>query len=388
MNRWITRPALAGLFAVFAIGIASAHQDKTIVYAMSNDATSNKVFAWRVSQNGALSSIGRFATHGNGTGTAETPGSGPVDGIDPLASQGSLTLSPNGHFLFAVNAGSASVSVFRVHGNGELRLTDVEPTHGTNPVSVTAWGKWVYVANVNDPGAGNPSTITGFKFRDDGTLMPIPHSTRGLSAPNARPSQVSIYPDGSQVVVTERETNAISVFSVHRDGTLSDPSVTPSPRPVPFGFDFTNRNVFVVSEAAAGDPAGSSASSFRLHDSAMATVISGGVLNGQMASCWTTASPNGTRAYVSNTLSNTVSTYAVAQNGTLSLRQAAAPTDGAGSAPIDAGISSNGRLFFQLLGGKGTIAVYNTDLHGDLHLIAVRATGLPTLGSQGLAVLE
>jgi 6-phosphogluconolactonase len=126
-------PCMSGLL----FSLSAAH-DHTVVYAMDNDATTNRVFAWRVSDHGAFTPIGRFATHGQGTGTTETPLAGPVDGIDPLGSQGSLVLSRNGRFLLAVNAGSGSVTLFRVLGNGALRFVDQESTGGSNPVSVTS----------------------------------------------------------------------------------------------------------------------------------------------------------------------------------------------------------------------------------------------------------
>jgi hypothetical protein len=238
---------------------------------------------------------------------------------------------------------------------------------------------------VNDPSTGHPSTLAGLFLGWDGSLHPIPNSMHGLSAPNARPSQVSFTPDGTRLVVSERETNAISVFRMNMNGTLQNPMVTPSPRPAPFGFDFAGFHRLVVSEAAPMDPAGSSASSYDLMSGGL-SVISPGILNGQMASCWTTIYRN--RAYVSNMASNTVTTYGIAADGTLTVRQAAVPTAGEGSAPIDAGISDNGRMFFQLLGGKGTIAVYRTNAVGDLTLVAVRNPGLPMLGTQGLAVLD
>jgi 6-phosphogluconolactonase len=387
MNGSIKRPIVAGILGLLAVGTAFGQPARTVVYAMDNDAGSNKVFAWSARSNGTLSLLGRFRTGGRGTGTMETPLAGPVDGIDPLGSQGSLTLGTNSRFLYAVNAGDGSVSVFRVLGNGGLLLWDKESTGSTSPVSVASHGRFVYVANVNDPGAGRPSTIVGFASRQNGTLAPIPGSRRLLSAPNARPSQISISPDGNSVIVTERETNVVSVFDINANGTLANPVVTPSPRPAPFGFDFVNSDTFVVSEAAPGDPAGSSASSYALAGGA-ATVISGGVLNGQMASCWVTSHPTGMWAYVSNTASNTVTNYAVSEKATLTISQMAVPTDGAGSAPIDADINSRGSLFFQLLGGKGTIAVYSVARNGDLALLGVRPTGLPMLGTQGLTVLR
>jgi 6-phosphogluconolactonase len=386
MKSSFVRPALAGLMVLFAFGCNSGGSDnRAVVYAMTNAAVNNSVMAWRVNANGTLESIGGFSTNGNGTGTTETPLAGPNDGIDPLASQGSLTLSPDQQFLYAVNAGSGTLAVFRVAGNGGLTLIDTESTGGTSPVSVTARGNLVYVVNVNDPVNAQPSTITGFTVNTNGTLTAIAGSTRQLSAANARPSQVSITPDATQVIVTERETDVISTFAINGNGTLGAPTTTPSPRPAPFGFDFSGNGTVIVSEAAPMDPLGSSASSYTIGVGSL-SVVSAGVLNGQAASCWTNVSPDGTRAYVANTASDTVTTYGVALNAVLTVRQAAVPTDGAGSGPIDADLNASGTMYFQLLGGKGTIAVYSVDASGDLTLTGVRATGLPMLGTQGLTV--
>ena len=185
--------------------------------------------------------------------------------------------------------------------------------------------------------------------------------------------------------VTERETNVISVFTIQSNGTLSGPVTTPSVRPAPFGFNFAGPELIVVSEP---DPKNSSASSYHLDGNMPVQPISEGIVNGQGASCWVTVAPSGGRAYISNTESSTLSTYAIDSMGMLTLRQAAVPTDGMGSGPIDSDISASGQMFFVLLGGKGTIAVYRTSNDGHLALLGVRETGLPMLGTQGLAVLN
>jgi quinol monooxygenase YgiN len=78
-------------------------------------------------------------------GTLDNPHSYGMDGrasggtVDPLTSQGSLTLSADHAWLFAVNAGSGSVSVFRVNG-AQLELTDRVATEGSEPNSVAQIG--------------------------------------------------------------------------------------------------------------------------------------------------------------------------------------------------------------------------------------------------------
>ena len=76
--------------------------------------------------------------------------------MDPLASQGSLTLSKDRSWLFAINAGSGTVSAFRVEGS-RLFLTDRISTEGSEPNSVTQHGNLVYVLNT----AGS-SSVVGF----------------------------------------------------------------------------------------------------------------------------------------------------------------------------------------------------------------------------------
>src|SRR5580700_10668214 len=75
--------------------------------------------------------------------------SGRVDeeaAVTPLSSQGSLSLSQDKNWLFAVNAGSGTLSVFRLV-DSSLILTDQVATEGAEPVSVSQNGNLVYVLN-------------------------------------------------------------------------------------------------------------------------------------------------------------------------------------------------------------------------------------------------
>src|SRR5829696_1684377 len=83
-----------------------------VVFTMSNSSSANRVLAWARASDGRLAFAGSTQTGGQGNGGA-------------LSSQGALALSANGLWLFAVNVGSDSVSVFKVSGTS-LTLTDVE----------------------------------------------------------------------------------------------------------------------------------------------------------------------------------------------------------------------------------------------------------------------
>src|SRR5579863_8962281 len=76
------------------------------VFAMTNSVEGNKIIAHSRAANGSLIESNHFVTGGRGSG-----------GItDPLGVQGSLTLSQDHSLLFAVNAGTGDLSVFRVNG--------------------------------------------------------------------------------------------------------------------------------------------------------------------------------------------------------------------------------------------------------------------------------
>lgn len=60
--------------------------------------------------------------------------------VDHLASQGSLAFDQANGLLFAVNAGSNSISVFSVHRD-ELRLLQQVGSGGVFPVSVATSGR-------------------------------------------------------------------------------------------------------------------------------------------------------------------------------------------------------------------------------------------------------
>lgn len=90
-----------------------------MVYIMSNNEVMNQIIAFHRDMNGMLTFMGSYSTNGRGTGTREVSTATANDGVDPLASQGSLTLSRDSRFLLAVNAGSDSISSFMINTTAE-----------------------------------------------------------------------------------------------------------------------------------------------------------------------------------------------------------------------------------------------------------------------------
>ncbi len=169
-------PAAASAQTTNAPPTLAAHGAGGAVFTMTNAVAGNHVIAYRIGSGGALIPSGSFATHGLGSGAS-------------LADQGALALTANHQFLLVVNAGSHSISVFRVNsGSSGPLLTFVDQTHshGTVPVSLTVHGRLVYVLNAGD--STRRGNIAGFWLGSTGVLTPIIGSRQPLSthAPRAR----------------------------------------------------------------------------------------------------------------------------------------------------------------------------------------------------------
>jgi 6-phosphogluconolactonase (cycloisomerase 2 family) len=162
------------------------------VYTLTNSATGNAVAMFARADDGTLAPAGTVATGGLGTGAN-------------LGSQGSIIAS--GRKLFAVNAGSNTISYFRLRHDG-LELQQTIPSGGVQPISLTFHDHLLYVLN-----AGAGGTITGFAVDHDG-LVPLAGSTRPLGAGSSGPAQVSFSPNGRTLVVTEKASSTIDTYAV------------------------------------------------------------------------------------------------------------------------------------------------------------------------------
>lgn len=304
------------------------------VYIQTNDRSGNQVIAYRRAGDGALTPLGSYDTGGLGTGKPH------------LASQGSVVLSGDGRWLIVVNAGSDDVSVFAVSGRG-LELADRVDAGGTAPTSVTVHGTLLYV--LWNGGENAAAGLQGFRIGETGRVSPLATSQRELSRPDADPAQIGFSRDGRTLVVTERGTNSISTFAVDQDGYAEERTTIPSSAATPYGFDFTSAGVLVVTEAVGGRPGAASASSYALTRPGGLTLLSGSVGDTRTEVCWAAIGPGGSRAYVTNFGDGTVSTYEIAADGRLELRDPVAATTVDGQKGLrDEAVSRDGRYLYAL----------------------------------------
>ncbi len=349
-------------------------QPAGMVYIMTNAADNNEVGAFIRTPGGTLQPDSLYGTQGSGTGPGQTG-----RGVDPLSSQGSLVLCPSGRRLFAVNAGSSTISGFMAGMDGQLTLTSIVPSGGMMPVSVTVRGRLLYAANAG--GGGLSSNVTGFMADDQARLTMIPRSTRMLSTPGAQPACIAFSPDGSMLAVTELSANRISLYGVQPDGTLSGPFTSVSSGAGPFGAVFTQTGLLLVAEAGAN-----ALSSYRMTNG-MLQPVSGSVPNGQSATCWVALTPDGHYAFTSNAGSGTITTYGVNFDGTLRmLLNTPVAESMQNPVPIDSGVSMDGRTLYALIGNRGTVSALRIGEGGRLMFLQTAGSAdIPTLGTQGLA---
>src|SRR6202041_3933994 len=115
--------------------------------------------------------------------------------------------------------------------------------------------------------------FVGFRL-DNGKLMQIPNSTRFLSPNSSGAGGLAFSPDGRFLVVIERLTNDIDVFSVQGDSTLSPIVVNPSAGPGAFSVSFAPTGAALVSEPGpSGVPNGSAISSYEIATNGMLSPI-------------------------------------------------------------------------------------------------------------------
>jgi 6-phosphogluconolactonase (cycloisomerase 2 family) len=342
---------------------ASRPGNPGVVYVMTNDPDGNAVVQYSRAADGSLTKLSQTPTGGSG-GT----GNG-VGALDPLGSQDSLVLSGDGAFLLAVNAGSNQISALTT-ANG-VKLLNTVSSSGSFPNSVALNGNLVYVLNAH----GTPN-ISGFRLGSTG-LTPIANSTVNLpGGSSAAPHDIRFSLDGTRLLVSEGGTDHIDVFELNRSGLAIGVKSQPSAGSGPFGMKFGRDGVLLSAEANSN-----SLSSYFLTPRDRLAVLSAAVPDGQQATCWISVTSDGKFAFVSNTASGNLSSYAISGNGRVNLEQPVVATADGGN-PIDSAFSTGDSFLYVVDSSMGRVLMYRVN-GASLALIGT-TTGLPTT-VQGIA---
>jgi 6-phosphogluconolactonase (cycloisomerase 2 family) len=339
------------------------------VFVQTDSTSGNHVVAYHRAADGALSPAGSYATGGLGGILAGSA-------VDHTASQGSLTYDPWHSLLYAVNAGSNTVSVFAVHGD-RLALRQVVRSGGTFPVSVAVHGDLVYVVN-----ALNGGTLQGYRVFGS-FLVPLPGSSRALGLdPTATPQftntpgQVAFTPDGAKLIVTTKANgNDIDVFGVGFGGWLSAaPVVNSEPGTVPFAITFDSYGNLVIAEAGTNAVA-----TFAISGHGTLSQLDS-VATGQAATCW--VAPAGAFLFASNAGSAAESGFTSSGGGHLTLLGAMGTDPGT----VDASAAAGGRFLYVQTGGNGIVDEFSVGGTGALTEIG-SVTVPDAVGGEGIVAL-
>ncbi len=323
-------------------------------YTLNNDSERNGVVVLSRNADGALTPVGGspFATGGKGL---VVPAGGDFD------AQGSVRLHRN--FVLAVNPGSGNIAVFTVRAGGQLTTVEGSPfpSGGITPLSLTAHGDLVYVANQAIPFM-NPDrkpNITGFRMRADGGLTPIPNSTIEFPAGQG-PAQVEFSPSGSVLAVTAgfQTDGRIHTFAVLPDGRMKEGPGSPFiarevSGTVGYSWSADGRYLLVSNFR------GSAMTVFSVDGTTGAIEPKGAPYpNGGGAACWTALSPDGRTLYTGNFVGNSISVYAVNSDGILSLLGTVPRRNATTPDTKDVAVSPDGKYLYAIGPVAKHIAVF------------------------------
>jgi len=336
------------------------------VFVQTDAVAGNAIVVYDRTADGTLRAAGAYPTGGLGgvlTGSV----------VDHLASQGSLAYDSTRGLLYAVNAGSDTITVFSVDGDRLIRR-QVVSSGGAFPVSIAVHGSALYALNARDGGS-----VQGF-LRIGAALVKVPawHRDLGLNPAQtpeftSTPGQVAFTPDGSKLIVTTKGNGSdIDVFTIGRLGGLSAPVVNADPGNVPFAISFDTVGHLAVAEAGP-----SAVATFTVRSDGTLSLVNR-VATGQKATCWIAA--DGSAFYASNAGSGTLSGYSDDGSGTLQPLGTTATDAGT----VDAAATPDGQYLYAQAGANGIVDEYRVTPGGSLTPIgSVTVPG--AAGGEGIA---
>jgi len=168
-------------------------------------------------------------------------------------------------------------------------------------------------------------------------------------------------------------------FSIGNDGRLTPAPGSPfaAQRIGPFGSSFspTHGNQLFVSNAHDGANAGSVSVYDVAADGSLNAIAGSPFADLQTAPCWVAMSPDGHALFAVNTAVPSISRYAVAADGTLTLAGSTAFSSPTGLRPFDAQVSPDGDHLYVVDAGVAKVSVF-----------AIEGTSLTELGGSPFAI--
>ena len=223
------------------------------VYTLSNGATKNQVLVQSLNMNGQMTMTGSVDTNGTGVNTTAE---------DVLFSQGSVVVYSN--YLFVVNPGSNSISMFMISPSDgtQLTLVSVQTTNGWFPISIAVNSMYACVLT------GGPITgIRCFTYNASGLMM-VPSFDRNLtsyisqtvppSGPPGTMSQISFSGDNMALIVAVKgdlstKPGYVLIYPMTNSGSMlaANPvKSTPANASLLFSISLVGKNGMIFTDAA------------------------------------------------------------------------------------------------------------------------------------------
>jgi len=323
----------------------------------SSNTVPNRVIAYNRGADGQLTPAGEVLTGGNGRPVGNPPA---FTGFPVLDSMGPVNLGDDGDnksCLFVVNAGSNTVSSFRVRPSG-LELADQESSGGSRPASVTSTtrgpGKYVmYVLNSDNTTA----SFRGFEVSGKCDMSAMPGSDRALPSQSSVPATIRFDEQGKFLTVSERYAPGpapvgngdLVSYPVDKGGLTGPAVVSPSADRTPYGLDYNHQGILSVTNEHVDAPPfpNSTVSTYRQNKDGTLEVLDTEPSPG--AACWNLFSNNGKFLFVTNPAGDLVGTgdvraYTVDRNGQMSFVNSA----GTPFEAIDNALSNNSKYLYVL----------------------------------------
>ncbi|KAK1494887.1 hypothetical protein CABS01_11115 [Colletotrichum abscissum] len=361
------------------------------IYTITNDQT-NSVIAIPISSNGMLSKGATFSTGGSGSnfldGTANEPAA-----PDALASQSALTIA--GNSLFAVNAGSNTVTMFAIDPSNPTKLTMMGrpvavPCQFPNTIAASMKHNVVCVGC-----SGKQSGVSCAEFSTDGlrsmdTLRPVELSqTTPPVGPTNTISQV-FFSNNQDILFTtvkgdpsQNKTGFLGAYKVNSQGSVEHDGVQSSPNgtAVLFGSSTIPRsNNLFVTDASFGGAILSIESKTNV-----ASVKGMSVVGGQKATCWVAVSLATGSAFVTDVGTNRLIEMSLSDASIQSIIDLSANGD-----PGLTDLRAAGHFVYALSPGNGTtqsaITVVDTAAKKQVQHFALGQLGVGK-SAQGMAVM-
>jgi len=252
---------------------------------------------------GQLSNAGQITTNGTGSGSSG------------LQSQNGIIVFQN--YIFAVNAGSNSVSMFQIQPTDPtvVVILSTVDSGGDWPLSLTAYGNTLCVIN-----GGARNGIRCFTITSSGLVFQVDlRLNLTLTTPPANhmgPAQISFTNNGDALVVSVKGLNPpVWVFPYYK-GVISKGFSTPAHGAVSFGFTFDTDDTVILTDAS---PYNNGSGLILINPSTASFLSNYYLIPGQNAACWVVRSSQTSNFYVANAATSTVSEISRSSGNSLTL---------------------------------------------------------------------